>query len=249
MTRHLKIGPLIARFAVNDADILACQSLRHFAFFGTQGIDSDRFDADFDHVLIENDAGTLLATMRLRVLQTQDQIAKTYTGQFYRITGLEGPLIELGRFCLREDGGSADVLRMAWAFLTAQVDRTGAKWLFGCSSFAGMQPDDHAAAFRILADRFQIDHNIQIDPQDVEFVSLSSAGGDVRGGISGMPTLLRSYLSLGGKTGGHAVVDADMGTLHVCTLLEIAAVPAARADRLRALAKNSGLHQDTAGNS
>jgi putative hemolysin len=51
-----------------------------------------------------------------------------------------------------------------------------------------------------------------------------------------MPPLLRSYLAMGGWVSDHAVVDRDLGTLHVFTALEIAALPPARARRLRALA-------------
>ncbi|WP_145962806.1 hypothetical protein [Mangrovicoccus ximenensis] len=40
---------------------------------------------------------------------------------------------------------------------------------------------------------------------------------------------------LGGRVGSHAVADRDLGTLHVFTGLEIAAIPPQRAARLRQL--------------
>jgi putative hemolysin len=49
-----------------------------------------------------------------------------------------------------------------------------------------------------------------------------------------MPPLLRSYLAMGGWVSDHAVVDTDLGTLHVFTGLEIRRVPQARALTLRA---------------
>lgn len=246
MTRQLKLGTLTARFAVNEADVLACQRLRHSAFFGGEGVDSDRFDPSFEHIVIENEAGTLLSTMRLRVLDQAEKITDTYTGQFYKIVGLTGPLIEMGRFCVAYQGVGPDVLRIAWAFVTAQVDQHRAKWLFGCSSFSGTNPKDHAQALALLGRRYQVESGIRITPQHVDFVAVS---GNLSGPITCLPALLRSYLSMGGKTGPHAVIDHEMGTLHVCTLLETARVPHARAARLRALAANSGLHQNTSGNS
>jgi putative hemolysin len=50
-----------------------------------------------------------------------------------------------------------------------------------------------------------------------------------------MPPLLRTYLMMGGWVSDHAVIDRDLGTLHVFTGLEIAAVPAGRARLLRRL--------------
>jgi phytoene dehydrogenase-like protein len=52
-----------------------------------------------------------------------------------------------------------------------------------------------------------------------------------------MPPLLRSYLAMGGWVSDHAVVDRDLGTLHVCTGVEIAAIPPSRARLLRADAR------------
>jgi putative hemolysin len=51
-----------------------------------------------------------------------------------------------------------------------------------------------------------------------------------------MPPLLRTYLMMGGWVSDHAVIDRQMGTLHVFTGVEIRAIPAARARMLRALA-------------
>jgi hypothetical protein len=51
-----------------------------------------------------------------------------------------------------------------------------------------------------------------------------------------MPPLLRSYLLMGGWVSDHAVVDPDLGTLHVFTGLEIRNVPPSRAALLRGVA-------------
>jgi putative hemolysin len=48
--------------------------------------------------------------------------------------------------------------------------------------------------------------------------------------------LLRTYLAMGGWVSDHAVIDRDLGTLHVFTGLEIGAIPPARKRLLRAVA-------------
>jgi hypothetical protein len=45
---------------------------------------------------------------------------------------------------------------------------------------------------------------------------------------------LRTYLAMGGWVSDHAVVDDDLGTLHVFTGVEVGKVPGTRAARLRA---------------
>ena len=64
--------------------------------------------------------------------------------------------------------------------------------------------------------------------------SLPARAPDLKAAVRGMPPLLRSYLAMGGWVSDHAVIDRDLGTLHVFTGLEISAVPAARARFLRA---------------
>ena len=59
---------------------------------------------------------------------------------------------------------------------------------------------------------------------------------DLRAAMKKMPPLLRTYLMMGGWVSDHAVIDRDLGTLHVFTGLEIASVPAGRARLLRRLA-------------
>jgi len=60
---------------------------------------------------------------------------------------------------------------------------------------------------------------------------------DARAAQAGMPPLLRTYLLMGGWVSDHAVVDRQLGTLHVFTGLEIAAIPPARRRLLAALAR------------
>jgi len=51
-----------------------------------------------------------------------------------------------------------------------------------------------------------------------------------------VPPLLRGYLSLGAQVSDHAVIDRQMATLHVLTLLDVARIAPARARLLRAVA-------------
>ena len=110
----------------------------------------------------------------------------------------------------------------------------GVALLFGCSSFAGVDPAAHADAFAALATRHLAPERLRPGPALAERVALRAGPHDARRALAQMPPLLRTYLAMGGWVSDHAVIDRDLGTIHVCTGVEIAAIPAVRARLLRA---------------
>lgn len=135
------------------------------------------------------------------------------------------------------------MIRLAWAALTRMVETTGAGMLFGCSSFQGTDPSDHADAFALLQARHLAPSRWgpRIKAPHVFRLARARLAGphDPRRAMAGMPPLLRSYLALGGWVSEHAVVDASLGTMHVFTAVETGAIPAGRRQRLLASADQS----------
>ncbi|KQI72638.1 ornithine-acyl-ACP acyltransferase [Loktanella sp. 5RATIMAR09] len=241
MTISFQSGRYAARFAVTPADLLACQRLRHRCFFGRVGCDADPYDTICAHMMVEDQAGRLVATARLLEIATGPEITKGYAAGYYDLSGLAqcaAPMIEIGRFCIAPDARDADVLRVAWGALTGLVDARGIAFLFGCTSFAGTDPAPYGQAFKRLAARHMGPAPLRpgVKSSDVvRFADLPPAG------IVPMPPLLRTYLAMGGWVSDHAVIDRVMQTLHVFTCLDVAAVPPARAAALRALAQTASL--------
>lgn len=236
MTVGFQKGRYQARLAVTGDDVLACQRLRHRCFFGRDGVDADRFDADWSHMMIEDGAGgPLVSTFRMRRSAAVD-IGAGYAGQFYDLSGLSqtsGPHIEIGRFCTDPATPDPHILRVAWGALTGQVDACGATVLFGCTSLTGNDPAPYRQVIKTLHDRYQGPPALlpRVVASDVITFDDKTGGADQRP----MPPLLRTYLAMGGWVSDHAVVDRAMQTMHVLTVVEIAKVPAARAKALRAL--------------
>ncbi|MDO6585787.1 GNAT family N-acyltransferase [Salipiger sp. 1_MG-2023] len=233
----LQRGRLRVRHAQGAADLAAAQALRGIAFHGG-GADIDPMDPVCRHVLVEaSTGGAPLACFRYLWLTRGAEIERSYSAQYYdlgRLAGFDAPLLELGRFCIRPGASDPDILRLSWAAITALVDRGGAGMLFGCASFHGTDPTPLAPALSYLAghvapERWQVGRKA---PETVAFESCAAP----RDGLKLVPPLLRTYLSMGGWVSDHAVVDRAMGTLHVFTGVEVAAIPPARARALRALA-------------
>lgn len=236
-----------ARFAETEADIRTAQRLRYRTFIeGTgaeprpSGLDADRFDAICRHVLIEDRrTGDLVACFRLLPLKDGGEIGGSYAAQYYELSGLSafpGRMVEMGRFCIAPGLADPDILRVAWAAMTAYVDAEGVDLLFGCSSFRGTEAGDYLDAFAMLKERHLAPTRWlpKVKAPDVfRFARRLRRKPDAKRAMLTMPPLLRGYIAMGGWVSDHAVVDRDLGTLHVFTGLEIAAIPPARARLLR----------------
>jgi len=224
-------------------DLDRAQRLRALAFFGRDGVDRDDFDARCQHILIEEIAtGALVGSFRLLPLPDGTAVAGSYSAQFYDLSGLarlKGPMAEIGRFCLHPAHTDPDILRVAWGALTAHVDANAVGMLFGCSSFPGTDAMAYSDAFALLRDRHLAPAAWHPGPKAPEIHAYTKARHqtpDLKRANATMPPLLKTYLMMGGKVSDHAVVDREMNTLHVFTGLEIAAIPPARAARLRDMA-------------
>lgn len=254
MTVLLARGRYRARLAETAADLRAAQALRYLVFVErggarprTGGLDADTFDDRCQHVLIEKVAeGALVGCFRL-LATTGAGISDSYAAQHYdltRLTGFAGPMSEIGRFCIRPDVHDPDVLRVAWGAITRHVDANAVGFLFGCASFAGIDPSRYGAAFDLLAARHSAPATLapgigamRVCPFGTARAPSGTARAvDAAAAMAQMPPLLRTYLAMGGWVSDHAVIDPEMNTLHVFTGVEIAAIPPARARSLRMIA-------------
>lgn len=238
-------GRYTARLARGTKDIEMAQTLRGRAF-GRQSdgrwLDKDPFDARCDHVLIEDhQSGRLVCCFRFLPLASGAEINSCYSAQFYdlkRLAAFNQPMVEMGRFCVDTTVSDPDILRIAWAAMTDYVDRNGVELLFGCASFSGTDPKVYSDAFDLLNSRYLVPDHWRPEVKSPDVVSLARpmpAVADSRQGLLRMPPMLRTYLMMGGWVSDHAVIDHDMGTLHVFTGVEIALIPPARKRLLRAV--------------
>lgn len=243
-------GRYTARLARDQADLRDSQRLRWLAFVARTGqaddghaTEADALDPQCSHMLIRDAEGRLVCSFRFLPLENGSQIARSYSAQFYDLAALQdfdGPMVEMGRFCLHPDCRDPDVIRLAWAALTRFVHDSGTEMLFGCSSFLGCEPEPHAQAFAMLRERHLAPRRwwprVKA-PQVFRFARGARQAADPRQAMAAMPPLLRSYLALGGWVSDHAVVDPVLRTMHVFTGVEIRAIPPARRRLLSAMAE------------
>lgn len=240
------LGPLRVRPATTPRDMAALDRLRVGRFrAGRAGSDRDAADADCLHVMVEDGiGGALWGSFRARVVDGAAALARSYSAGYYDLSALAGfgaPMVEVGRFCVDAPAGARhDVLRAAFAALAGIVEAHDAGLMFGCTSFFGTDPSAHAAAFTYLDAHHRAPARWRPGRAARRIVPLRGVAArpghaDRATALGCMPPLMRHYLSLGGWVSDHAVIDEDLGTIHVFTGVEVAAIPAGRAATLRRL--------------
>lgn len=258
-----RAGRYAARLAETAEEVRRCQRLRYLTFFEARGLtrgadgtgrerfDSDEFDARSRHVMIE-EAGTgeLVCCFRFLPLAGGAEIGRSYAARHYelaRLAGYPARMLELGRFCVHPDWRDPAIVRTAWAALMRFMDDTGVALIFGCSSFEGVDDRRYRDAFAALRQRHLAPRRWMPGmkaPRVFPFARrLHGLLPDPRQASRQMPPLLRSYLLMGGWVSDHAVIDAALDTLHVFIGVEIARMPAARAQLLRRGPAGTGARQ------
>lgn len=238
----MSISRYLCQQVETSADLEAAQQLRHRCFFnGLDGLDRDRFDDVCQHFnVIDAVTGKVVCCFRLLPLSGGAELGQSYCAQFYdlgRLGAFPNPMAELGRFCIDPDSSDPDILRVAWAKLTRYVDEKSIEMLFGCSSFQGTEPKFYDASFALLQSQHQAPKKwspLSKAKETYEFADMVGGIVDRKAANRLLPSLLRTYLLMGGWVSDHAVIDRHLNTLHVFTGLEIAAIPEGRKRLLRA---------------
>lgn len=243
-------GKYLARLADTPEDIRKAQHLRWLCFVSSDDQENDSIHGECDslddecqHMLITDETnGQLVCCFRFLLLSGGAEISRSYSARYYNLNALcnfDGPMAEIGRFCVHPGRQDPDILRIAWAAITRFVDETGVEMLFGCSSFAGTEPKDHAEAFALLKERHLAPRRWLPkvkSPGVFRFArALRLRKPDPKQAMAAMPPLLRTYLAMGAWVSDHAVVDPVLRTMHVFTGVEIRAIPPARKRLLRGI--------------
>ncbi len=233
----IRVGRYRARYASSQIDVLAAQSLRYqcFNLSNKDELDVDDFDALCQHVLIENlETEKLICCYRILKFDSGKNISSSYSSQFYDLKVIENftePMIEVGRFCIDPEVNDPSVVLTAWAALAQIVDHNQTEFLFGCSSFEGIEKEKYFDSFALLRDRYMAPDHWRPKIKAAQVFCYSKDliyKVDKKKALLNMPPLLKTYLSMGAWVSDHAVVDLNMKTLHLFTGMEISKIPKSR---------------------
>ena len=230
---------LSVRLAVSDADIRAAQKLRYDVFITElgatgdtvdheQGIEADRFDPYFDHLLlIDKDRAEddqVVGVYRVLTQSQADKIGGFYTEHEYDLTALKNSgkrLLELGRSCLHRDYRGGQGMFMLWNALADYVAANNIDVLFGVASFHGTDLTPIWPSISYL-------HHKNLAPEELRSKSKTAVDlpivpmDDISRveAVKKIPSLIKAYIKMGGFIGEGVYIDHSFNTTDVCLILD-----------------------------
>ncbi|MDF3384175.1 MULTISPECIES: GNAT family N-acetyltransferase [Sulfitobacter] len=224
------------RLAQTEADVQAAQRLRYDVFVRelggggpmvdhAAGLERDRFDPYFDHLLLtDRRSGKLAGVYRVMRGDMAARAGGFYSAAEYDLAPLVQSgrkLLELGRSCLDPAYRGGTAMHHLWAALAGYVAEYEIEVLFGVASFHGT---DTAA----LAEPLSLLHHRHLAPPELRVRAREYAPMDLipepeldrRKAMLAVPSLIKAYLRLGGTVGEGAYIDRAFNTTDVCLILD-----------------------------
>ncbi|PIB25958.1 GNAT family N-acetyltransferase [Amylibacter kogurei] len=243
----------LVKIAQTDSEILAAQRLRYRVFVTEMGAtvsdechrakrEYDRFDPYFDHLIlidreIDDPDENVVGVYRLLPSDTAAQGLGFYGDceyDFSPFTNSQRRSVELGRSCLAQGHRGGGALHLLWQGLGDYVAQNQIEILFGVASFAGIDAQIYAHALSHL-------HHNHLAPECMRPVARGNSVVDMNilprdqvdrlAAMRQMPSLIKSYLRLGGVVGAGAFVDHAFNTIDVCMIMDTQKMP--QTQRLR----------------
>lgn len=224
------------RLAQTEADVQAAQRLRYDVFVRelggggpmvdhAAGLERDRFDPYFDHLLLtDRRCGKLAGVYRVMRGDMAARAGGFYSAAEYDLAPLVQSgrkLLELGRSCLDPAYRGGTAMHHLWAALAGYVAEHEIEVLFGVASFHGTDTAALAEPLSLLHHRHLAPPELRVRARDYAPMDLVPEPElDRRKAMLAVPSLIKAYLRLGGAVGEGAYIDRAFNTTDVCLILD-----------------------------
>jgi putative hemolysin len=232
------------KIADKSFEIIAAQELRYRIFvqeLGGRGdmvdhdlgLERDRFDPYFDHILLFDDArkiNPIIGVYRVMTCEKAYKLGEFYSDEEYDLTLLRQSgkkLLELGRSCLEKDYRGGTALTYLWQALANYVLERKIEILFGVASFHGTDISELAEPLSLLHHQYLAEEKLRPvakKPYNQKMNLLEPEVVNRKLAVLKMPALIKSYIRLGGKVGLDAYVDHKFNTTDVCLIMDTSSI-------------------------
>ncbi len=213
------------------ADIRSAQRLRYAVFnvelgeglasSDDSGLDADPFDAQCDHLIIEEqETGEVIGTYRLQTGTMAAAGLGYYSAtefDFSPYESLRHEILELGRACIRADHRNRAVLDLLWTGIARYAESSGSRYLLGCSSLTSQCPAEGWGLYEQLTEKFLAPSHLRTHPIGPYIMPRPTVLAEA----VKTPKLFAAYLSVGAWIAGPPALDADFKTIDFLTILDL----------------------------
>ena len=249
---NLELGPYQIKTADTIDELLKTFRLRHEVFHREfreimrYGLDIDKHDRSFDHLLIVHKATqTVVGTYRLRA---SEGLTKAYTAQEFNMNDLkdfQGPYLELGRACIHKEHRKGAVMALLFRGIAEYMNQSQAKTLFGCSSVKVHQPREAALVYEYLRQQGHgLSHTAVRPTAEFKMPQLESWLHVFSIGLTEVeqqeaeklvPSLVKMYLKMGAKIVCEPAYDKDFKCIDLLTVLKTEELESSLAKRFQVI--------------
>jgi putative hemolysin len=235
-------GDFEVRLAQTAVEIDAAQALRYRIFYEEMGAhaspemarlhrDFDAYDQVCDHLLVldrrrgEGPEG-IVGTYRLIRRAAAEKLGRFYSESEFDIQPMmdfPGEVLELGRSCIASDARNTATMQMLWRGIALYAYHYDIRVMFGCASFPGTDPAQHAQALTYLHQHHLAPPEIRVRALPERYVDmnvLAPDSYDPRKAMARVPPLIKGYLRLGGFVGDGAVIDREFDSTDVFIIVK-----------------------------
>ncbi|MGE3263002.1 MAG: GNAT family N-acetyltransferase [Bacteriovoracia bacterium] len=218
----------LLKTAANPFELRQALQLRHEVFYrelqskeNADRLDVDELDLVCDHLLIiDKVSGLVVGTYRLISSNFSDRFYSEGEFSIDEILRLPGSKLELGRACIHQNYRNGAIINLLWKGIAEYIQKTGAKYLFGCAS---VQTTDLLEASSLLSDLRErglssSEYGVRPTP---EYRSELFEVGSREGTKMELPPLIQSYILAGTKFYGEPALDRDFGCYDFFMMLKV----------------------------
>jgi putative hemolysin len=230
---------VVTKIADREHEMDAIARLRYDVFvreLGSSGAsvdhalcsESDQFDKHSEHLIAvdQNAGGAVIGVYRLMTAQMAKKAGGFYSENEFDLTALKSSrrkILELGRSCGHANYRDGTAMFQLWRGLAEYVLTHEIEILFGVASFHGTEPKKYAQALSNLASVYAAPEHLLTKSKKYQSMALVNPNQiDRNTAIRETPSLIKSYLRLGGVVGDGAYIDYDFNTIDVCLIMDTA---------------------------
>lgn len=244
MLKETKTSNLSVRFAQTAEELRSAQRLRYRVFVEELGADASdeqhlmrqEIDALDEHALhlclfdqtleAERPEDSVVGVYRLIDAKSAENMGGFYSQSEFnidRILALKGSKLELGRSCMDIEYRGGMGMAMLWASLAEYIEAENIRYLFGAASYTSKHFEAIDESLSYLHHKFLAQENERavVKPEfEYQYNSIPHDQIDTLKAMKNTPSLIKSYLRLGGKIGQGAYHDQSFNTVDLFIFMD-----------------------------